>query len=396
MNDLHQDGHGGIMLASDDAPAVSTAQLSDLGFLMPIATPQVLRAAFAEKQRLYAAILDESDYIYSVSYTEHGKQRQAIYARRQDAEKAAATYMVDYRASPKKSGIVKLAAALGIEAKRKTSRGLPEDPNATYSYVVYEATHRRTGRTEEGIGWCDQRERGKIHDIIATADTRAYGRAVLRLAGFGDVSADEIIAGASSDELGSTIVLDAQPKKPPALPASTANDVVSAQRAWAKEAEGKPVASASAQQSQAAKELRAKARRGNEGAARALGNQGYSWDGPASDGIGYETFFVEAMPHETAISEVGWNLSGDGKDVPETPDKALAPAAYRSVPSVAMPDDDETITVAQATILSKVLVAKCGSREAARAWLQEHAGCDRSLHVKASQYESLMVAAKKE
>jgi hypothetical protein len=48
------------MVVADDT--VALADLSDLGFITPIATPARLRAAFAEKQRLYAAILDESDY----------------------------------------------------------------------------------------------------------------------------------------------------------------------------------------------------------------------------------------------------------------------------------------------------------------------------------------------
>ena len=62
-----------MVLANDSA---SLSDLSDLGFITPIATPSRLRAAFAEKQRLYAAILDESDYIYTVSYVENGKTRQ--------------------------------------------------------------------------------------------------------------------------------------------------------------------------------------------------------------------------------------------------------------------------------------------------------------------------------
>jgi hypothetical protein len=249
--------------------SMSLTDLSDLGFITPIATPTRLRAAFAEKQRLYAAILDESDYIYTVAYSENGRTKQNIYTRRVDAEKAASAYNVEIRASPKKSGIVKLASALGIEARRKMTKGLPDDPAATYSYVVYEALHKRTGRSEEGIGWCDKTERnGRIssHDIIATADTRAYNRAILRLAGFGDVSADEIVPGASLDE-GPANAPDAMPKVPLALPASTSDETITAQRWWAEESakrEGGFLPEAQ-QATKAGRELRARARRGNEG-----------------------------------------------------------------------------------------------------------------------------------
>ena len=46
-----------MVLANESA---SLADLADLGFITPIATPSRLRAAFAEKQRLYAAILEKA------------------------------------------------------------------------------------------------------------------------------------------------------------------------------------------------------------------------------------------------------------------------------------------------------------------------------------------------
>jgi hypothetical protein len=392
----------GLAVIDPESEAVSSAQLADLGFIMPLATPSMLRAAFAEKQRMYAAILDETDYIYSVNYVENGRARQGIYARRQDAEKAATTYMTEYRASPKKSGIVKLAAALGIEAKRMVSRGLPEDPSATFSYVTYQATHRRTGRSEEGIGWCDNKERPKLHDIIATADTRAYNRAVLRLAGFGDVSADEIIAGASTDDQpAATVIIDSQPKKPSELPELSSPEVMRSMRAWWEAELGVSRVPAAQQSAMAARELRAKARRGDEAAARTLGSRGFTWDGPASDGIGFEIYQVEApipMLRETNKIEEpkaeepkkGWNLSGAGSENDDT-----APMRSSQAPRPQV-DTSEVITVVQAKNLSEMLMRKFGSKEAAREWLQKHANVDRSVNVRSSQYESIMSKLEKE
>lgn len=390
------------------------ADLTDLGFITPIATPSRLRAAFAEKQRLYAAILDESDYIYTVSFVENGRQQQRIFTRRADAEKTAKGYGVDVRASPKKSGIVKLASALGIEARRKLVRGLPEQSDAAYSYVMYEAMHKRTGRSEEGVGWCDRTERGgriSAHDIIATADTRAYNRAILRLAGFGDVSADEIVG--TTDEMGPAFAIEtAIVKKPPAaLPSPASDEVVMAQRAWAEEASKResgflPPAQ---QTTKAAREMRARARRGNEPAAKAMGASGYTWDGTAQDSPTHESFEVESPTIGTEdykrIAEAmgdpaspGWNLSGmnsvteENRSFVEKPiERAQAAAA---VPAAPLPGRNggaevETITTAQAKAISTKLLAKLGTKEAAGAWLMKHAGVERSVHIRMNQYEPL-------
>lgn len=402
-----------MVVAGDQA---SLTDLADLGFITPIATPARLRAAFAEKQRLYAAILDESDYIYTVSYTENGKTRQNIYTRREDAEKAAKAYGVDIRASPKKSGIVKLASALGIQARRKMVRGLPDDPVATYSYVVYEATHQRTGRSEEGIGWCDKTERGgriSSHDVIATADTRAYNRAILRLAGFGDVSADEIVAGASLDEVPSQP--EPAPKKPLALPASTADDVLTAQRWWAEESAKREAGFLpdAQQNTKAAREMRAKARRGDTTSARQMGSLGLSWQGVAQDSISHETFEVEApiitLDSFAAIKKAsgdpakpGWDLSGTGSaheenrkpdEKPVTREQAAAgvpaPGVSTSRSIGGRDGSVETITSIQAKNLSELLLSKLGTKDAAQAWLRKHADVERSSLVRQNQYDAL-------
>lgn len=392
--------------------------LGDLGFIMPIATPARLREAFASKQRMFAAILDESDYIYTVSYMENGKTRQNIYTVREHAEKAATAYGVGVRASPKKSGIVKLASALGIEARRRITRGLPDDPTATYSYVAYEAIHRRTGRSEEGIGWCDKTERNgriSLHDIIATADTRAYNRAILRIAGFGDVSADEIVGTISEDgpfvDAAAEIIA---PKKPRALPVSTSVEVITAERCWAEEsAKRKEPALPEAQQSsRVARELRAQARRGDETAARQMGVMGYVWAGVAQDSISHETFDVDPptitdadyqrLKSASAESRVGWDLSGTGnaheenrkpQEKPVTREQAAAevpaPGMAKTVSGQSRDGSVELITNIQAKHLSELLLANLGTREKAQAWLKTHADVERSALVRQNQYEAL-------
>lgn len=424
-----------LMAGGDDyAKSLSRAELEGLGVILPIATPSQLRQVFAEKQKLYAAILDESDYIYSVSYTENGRQRQQIYARKADAVKAASAYGTDVRASPKKSGIVKLAAALGIQSQRTAVRGLPDDPNARYSYVVYEATHARTGRKEEGVGWCDMSERGgriSVHDVIATADTRAYNRAVLRLAGFGDVSADEIL-GTNAD--GDTAAPNSQPsvvdvspmRKPAALPPPNDDTVLTSSRAWAEAIADRPVeapfAPQAAQTTKAARELRARARRGDERAAQELGVRGLQWEGPAQDDPASETFAVQAPPVTPAdVSRArlpastgapGWNLSGEGADDAKPQNgaaKADKPAAEAkpadakpaaTAPQAAAPGGGqaalppspqaEPITQVQAKNLSEKLLKVLGTRERALEFLREQAGCARSVEVRSNQYEPMI------
>jgi hypothetical protein len=401
-------------VADEESAIARLADLADLGYIVPIASPTRLRAALAERQRLYAACLDESDYIYTVAFVENGKPRQNIYTRRKDAEKAAAAYGVEVRASPKKSGIVKLALALGIEARRKLSKGLPDDPSAKFAYCIYEATHKRTGRSEEGVGWCDMSERGgriSAHDVISTADTRAYNRAVLRLSGFGDVSADEIVGGSGSEESPSTVIEITQPKKPAALPASTADEVLTAQRWWAEEAAKRSdgLAPEAQQNTRVARELRAKARRGQETAARQLGTMGYAWQGPAQDSAAHETFEVEAPTVNVVdiervkaaaaeASRVGWDLTGTGSVMEENRTDAKPVTRAQAAAEVPAPSQlgsrsrdgsSEPIANVHAKELSELLLKKCGTKDAAQAWLREHAGVERSALVRQNQFDNL-------
>lgn len=413
-----------LMAPEEQSDAIQT--LNDMGFITPIATPEQLRKAFAQKQKLYAAILDPSDYLYVVELPKTGGKgmRQAVFRAREQAEKAAKSsssdsYKPEIRATPKKSGIVKLARALGIIAQRKAVKGLPEDPNAQYSYVVYEAQHKGTGLTEEGVGWCDKSERGgqiSTHDCIATADTRAYNRAVLRLSGFGDVSADEIIAGASMDEeIPPYVPEKKQMKKPDALPPNINDEVVAASRAWAEKFAERGQAAAGAQQAtKVARELRAKTRRGDTKAAVQLGEMGLTWQGRAQDDISSEPFEVDDAPPvkpedvkavEQAASgsngeKQGWDLSGQGAAADDAPmpeqEQQPEPETPPSAPSGAseIPDANqaaETITTAQAKRVSKLLLKMTDNdREKAQQWLKHHAGVERSSHLRDNQYDAVM------
>lgn len=417
---------------SQDSDASGMQMLSDLGFITPVTSPATLRQAFAERQRIYAAVLDPTDYLYVVTYKEGRSTKQYITTSRADADKFAelTPSSQGVMAKPKKSGIVKLARALGIVAKREMSRGLPDDPKADYSYVMYTATHERTGTSEEGVGWCDKTERNgyiTVHDIIATADTRAYNRAVLRLSGFGDVSADELVAGIVDgqdppDYVPTPQAAVVKPHHPP--PPATHPSVVDACRAWATVYANKEPAPESKQSGKTARELRAKARRGDAHSAKALALNGFTWHGAAQDRVGEETWSVPesdtpvrvsdlieedrpaAPPTETtAPNGKGWDLSGSGSD--DAPQKAKAstqPAAAAS-PSASTEESPyeipkpspnaETITTKQAKIVSGILKEILGNDvPAIKKWLADHCHVDSSLNIRANQYEKTIATLK--
>ncbi len=181
--------------------------LNDL--IIPPASPEQIRSLYATRQRYYTALLDPNhDFIYSVSYSDSGKQREYMTTSLESAQKFAGRYGVTYKARPRRSGIEKLAEGLGIEAKVVEQLGLPLEKNETFAWVRCVATHRRTGRSAYGIGYCDNLERPYMtkHAVIATADSRAFARAVLRLIGYGEVGADEIMAGMADEDV--DIVMD--------------------------------------------------------------------------------------------------------------------------------------------------------------------------------------------
>lgn len=411
---VHEDGSVG---ESSAAPPVSMEMLKQMGFITPIATPEHLRAAFAYKQQMYAAVLDERDYLYTVVYTSNNKSQQNVYADFSEAQALAKKFSnlgAVINAKPKKSGVVKLARALGITAKRVKVTGLPVDPSATYSYVEYQAEHEGTGMSEIGVGWCDKTERGgriSTHDVIATADTRAYNRAVLRLSGFGDVSADEIIAGASDgDDLPVEVPQPAKSKESKPLPKLDDPDVLAACRAWAESAaERERFAPPAKQDTRAARELRAQARRGDKRAGTQLGAQGLQWAGTASDGPGYPAVTIEAPPvsvsdilkarsatqearepeTKTKGEDKGWDLSAQGSAKDDDASDTKPPQSGTDNIPAPQPDS-ETVTMKQAKNVSGLLKQLFTNKDDMVAWLERECHVNTTPKLRSNQYEAVM------
>ena len=436
---------GGIVLADEGSTGAPMAEaalsevLNNMGFVMPAADPEMIRQAFAYKQRMFAAILDENDYLYTVSYqnTRGGKSftDQLITTDHGYAQDRAKVLNGKVSARPKKSGIVKLARALGIIARPIEISGLPVDPDATYSYVKYEAVHERTGVKEIGIGFCDATERsGRIskHHIITTADTRGYNRAIMRLSGFGEASADEIIAGASEgQELPDRVpVTQASMRKPDALPPSSDESVIAAARSWAEAIAGRDMnyAPDAQQATKSARNLRARARRGDVQAGAQLGATGMRWTGIAQDDNGVESFQVNRSPvdpkdvvaaHAAAVRQAkedaalsglgsqgngmigaprkeskptGWDLSGEGSENDDS--KPEAKAIETEKVDIPAPDPNApAISGGQARKISGMLMERTGNdRDAAKKWLADVCHVSKSTELRANQYEVVKAA----
>lgn len=439
-------GAGAAIVAAPPA-AVSLSEatarlrrLQDVGFIAPIASPEELRAAFAYQQQVYAAILSPDDYLYTVTFP--GSSKPFVTRNQAEAARMADEHQGSMHASPLKGGVTKLARALGITARRALTKGLPEEPSAQYAYVEYVAEHKGTSRTEIGVGWCDYREgRASAHVVIATADTRAYTRAVLRLAGFSEVSGDEVL-GETTTNLA--------PGVREVIPPPSLDDpgVIAAARAWAEAvvAQGKRYAPTAQQVTQHARELRASARRGDYGSAQQLGAQGLHWQGAAQDGLGMEPWevgpspvtpeMIQATAPEAAASAPpsgvqaaretreqaaldralgkgtgtkttnaapptgGWDLSGKGSKK----DDAGPKTASESPHGIPGPDlAQEAITMGQAKKLSLLAFELFDNdKDQARTWLREHCHIQGSVDMRPNQYEIAMsvlnklVTAKKE
>jgi hypothetical protein len=199
------------------------------GLIVPPVSAEQVRSLYQLRANYYTALLDpEHDFLYSVSYVESGKPREYMTTSLASAQMFAQTYKATYKARPRRAGVEKLAESLGIQGEVVEHRGLPGDKNEDFAWVRYKATHLRTGRVAYGVGWCDTKERASMsrHALIATADSRAFSRAVLRLIGYGEVGAEEILAGISE---GVDVVVDPTPPAPAmgnALPVAAAAQVV--------------------------------------------------------------------------------------------------------------------------------------------------------------------------
>ena len=439
---LDQDGT--VVAPYEEQGDEMSTLLGDMGIIMPLASPEVIRKAFAHKQKVFAAILSPEDYLYTVTTKNAKGYADQLLTDDYDYAIDRANFLKGkFKATPKKSGIVKLARALGITARIVDQAGLPKDPNANYSWCKYEARHERTGTVEFGEGFCDAEERrgrSSKHSIMSTADTRAYNRAVMRLSGFGDVSADEIIAGIDEgDPLPDRVPEGLSGlRDPEPLPPESEESVVAACRAWAEGIVGRDFdyAPVSQQASFTVRLFRARARRGNVTGAISLGAGGYSWNGPAQDETGISTFQVGQPPIDprdlasrteavkSASSEQreredqalaglgspgngisrdkkpteGWDLSAKGSD---QDDAKPAPAKVEKVyekesadGNIPGPDPNtDCITGGQARLLSKMLLQVSGNdKGAAKQWLRDACSVEKSTAIRINQYELIRAA----
>ena len=394
--------------AASAAPITANLQnLISMGLVVPIATPEDIRAAFSIQQKLIANILDEHDYLYVVPYTADGnKQRRYITTDRKSAIQFAKGYELPLsavRAAPKKSGIQKLAAALGISARRVMNGGLPTEPASDYAWVEYEARHDKTGRTASGVGFCNMKERnGTAHEVIATADTRGYNRSVLRLAGFGDTSADDIVGTTTPQNVQLTSDPSELKDAPPRLPI-TENRVLYAARIWAEEICRRPAGERfqdfNSQVEDRWKLFRARARRGDLAAAKHLGKMGISWEGEAQDTAAHQTFQVEKSPVDwEAIMPQLQQQSGGGA-APATTAAPVADAPMAQPGAASVTDVKQAaapgliVSKAQAQKLSERLLGKFGGdKEKCRGWLKDKFNVGSSRDVPTAIYENVMAA----
>jgi len=310
---------------------VTTQQMEDAGIIMPLADPAVIRAANAERQRVLTSILDpDRDFLYSVKYVDRdGKQRQTMVSTRKEADDQAKHVGGVWSAHPKKSGVLKLAHALGIESKKVETTGLPKDPRATYSSCTYIATHKRTGRQEEGQGYCDKTEKAGMqnHAIISMADTRAYCHAVLRCAGYDNVGAESMVTDGIDDDF------------------ITIHNTIPVERA-------RPALASMA-------------------APRTINDE----------------LAATAPPAAEAVPAVATPAAATASTTASAP--ASQPASQPSSPASSPASTEGLITNAQAAELSQLLLAKLGSKDKARGWLMENANVERSLHVREDQIGKL-------
>lgn len=226
------DGAAQLQRVEAEAPVELTLrQLEEMGFITPIADPRTVRAANQYRLKLLGAMLDPNhDFLYTVPYSaEGGGQREFMTTSLQEAEKYVKAYGQPFRASVKKSGVSKLSQALGLEGRKIEHLGYPVTPGVTeWTQITYEVRHKKSGRVEQGVGLAAADERpGRAmpkHHMIALADTRAHTRAVMRIAGFGEVGAEELMTGIEDRDRSAPVITapHPMPEDPrPALPAST-------------------------------------------------------------------------------------------------------------------------------------------------------------------------------
>lgn len=386
-------------------------KLAQMGMIVPLADPATVRAVAKRKAEVITALLDpEGDFLYQIPYQDaRGKKREKLCTSKREAEEFAEKVGAEYRARPKRSGFEKIAEVLGLDAEPIEQRGVPVDVKADYSWVKYKATHVRSGRTAFGVGYCDKSEKGYLtnHAMLATADTRAYVRAIGRLAGYGDVGADEILAGVSEeDEV--RLTLDRRQEMFPdaidaaapgdddglGLPPVTGDKVMTAANAWVQAFNDSQQAPSGKQNAKPARMQRALARRGDAVAAGQLGKAGLLWAGFAQDQDSQDQWEVEPPPI---------TLDGEIKitDPQTTETKATEAETLPDTPAAKTePEQPATISRDRAYVLTRAIARKFGAEDIKKAtadqksqmkaWLKEHGGVDRTFDLPVPKFDELM------
>lgn len=317
-------------------------QIEAAGYLMPVMNIAALRAGQKQRQQILTQLLDpDLDFLYTVTYKDNnGKPRQNFFTKLKDAKDGAKFVAGVLTAHPKKSGCIKIAHALGIESREVRTEGLPRDQKATYSSSHFVAKHKRTGREEEGQGYCDKAEKPEAKNfvIISMANTRAYCHAVLRCAGYDNVGADEM---GVDDEIGfAPIVYSADRPAFSEVSSATVIDVPAVEQR-----EVVPVQSVVEEP-------------------------------------------VKAVPVAAPVAAARPTAPVAAPSPSPSPAPvAAAPAAgpAESAEGAKYPGKGDLITTAMAAELSKKLILALGDKLKARDWLLANAGVERSIHVFGNQ-----------
>ena len=198
---------------------------------VPLVNPEDAEMAMATYQKLCNSILipwDKRKFDGDVLTQDSDFQRIKV------KDRAGKSYERDF---PKKSAFRKLALFYGVSTELVSSaRTDRPDSSFTWGYIIKASVTNKEGKTRftTGEGTCDSKEmsRGEYgnvrveHDTRATAWTRAVNRAVSDLIGFGQVSAEEMTPGGTTEprkviDADARIVEDQPPPGVPA-PQSTA------------------------------------------------------------------------------------------------------------------------------------------------------------------------------
>lgn len=218
--------HSGIKLR----PSSSALALPDPA-VVPIVTVDEARSMWDAYKELERAVLAPDDYMYFVDRKVGDRTRTKFFTEEKDAAVYAAQGGT-LRRRKKKSGCRKMLRFFGLRVPQrseemantvihegetyvvKVERGegyvLTVYNNKSLEIVKAEATvvvAAPNGQTMVGTAACAASERGfshPDHDVVATAFTRALNRATLDLVGWGEVSAEEMVA-ITGDEEGEVI-----------------------------------------------------------------------------------------------------------------------------------------------------------------------------------------------